>query len=205
MLNPCSITMATPKDAHPYTACLSAKASTSNAATVTAAPSKNKAFKHNIQKSFRRKLSSTDVATQRQQLHTEQDSQWINKRHTGSARVSCADHASALLSKRCCVHLQDSSQSSMPTSASEGLDISQLTRAASRYPRVDSQGEILSADAVKLRGMHAAQYHKTSIEAMLHSRHAGATPYRTVLGDVSVCVLFVCQMWVWGVSGFTAR
>ena len=71
------------------------------------------------------------------------------------------------------------------------MDISQLTRAASQYPRVDSQGEILSADAVKLRGMHAAQYHKTSIEAMLHSRHAGATPYRTVLGDVSVCVLFV--------------
>ena len=75
----------------------------------------------------------------------------------------------------------------MPT-VSEGLDISQLTKAASQYPRVDSMGEILSADAVKLRGMHAAQYHKTSIEAMLHSRHAGATPYRTVLGDVSVCV-----------------
>ena len=122
----------------------------------------------------------------------------------------------------CVVRLQDSSQSSMPT-ISEGLDISQLTRAASRYPRVDSQGEILSADAVKLRGMHAAQYHKTSIEAMLHSRHAGATPYRTVLGDVSVCVLFVCtslqdRPWrcecvrlvcvsdvVWSVSVLTAR
>lgn len=70
---------------------------------------------------------------------------------------------------------------------SVGMDLSQLARAASHaqpYPRVDSQGQILSADALKLRGMHAAQYHKTSIEAMLHSTHAGATPYRTVLGDV---------------------
>ena len=70
---------------------------------------------------------------------------------------------------------------------SVGMDVSQLARAASHaqpYPRVDSQGQILSADALKLRGMHAAQYHKTSIEAMLHSTHAGATPYRTVLGDV---------------------
>ena len=54
-----------------------------------------------------------------------------------------------------------------------------------QYPRVDSQGQILTTDALKIRGMHAAQYHKTSIEAMLHSRHAGGTPYRTVLGDVS--------------------
>ena len=87
----------------------------------------------------------------------------------------------------CCV--QDSSQSSMAKEAegSVGMDLSQLARAASHaqpYPRVDSQGQILSADALKLRGMHAAQYHKTSIEAMLHSTHAGATPYRTVLGDV---------------------
>lgn len=87
----------------------------------------------------------------------------------------------------CCV--QDSSQSSIAKEAegSVGMDLSQLARAASHaqpYPRVDSQGQILSADALKLRGMHAAQYHKTSIEAMLHSTHAGATPYRTVLGDV---------------------
>lgn len=88
------------------------------------------------------------------------------------------------------VHVvQDSSQSSMAKEAegSVGMDVSQLARAASHaqpYPRVDSQGQILSADALKLRGMHAAQYHKTSIEAMLHSTHAGATPYRTVLGDV---------------------
>ena len=85
--------------------------------------------------------------------------------------------------------MQDSSQSSMAKEAegSVGMDVSQLARAASHaqpYPRVDSQGQILSADALKLRGMHAAQYHKTSIEAMLHSTHAGATPYRTVLGDV---------------------
>lgn len=84
---------------------------------------------------------------------------------------------------------RDSSQSSMAKEAegSVGMDLSQLARAASHaqpYPRVDSQGQILSADALKLRGMHAAQYHKTSIEAMLHSTHAGATPYRTVLGDV---------------------
>ena len=66
-------------------------------------------------------------------------------------------------------------------------DLSRLTSQAlpPQYPRVDSQGQILSTDALKIRGMHAAQYHKTSIEAMLHSRHAGATPYRTVLGDVS--------------------
>ena len=87
--------------------------------------------------------------------------------------------------------VQDSSQSSMqrqPT-GSVGIDLSDLSRVPAKappahYPRVDSQGEILSADALKLRGMHAAQYHKTSIEAMLHSRHSGATPYRTVLGDV---------------------
>ena len=106
--------------------------------------------------------------------------------------------------------VQDSSQSSMAKEAegSVGMDLSQLARAASHaqpYPRVDSQGQILSADALKLRGMHAAQYHKTSIEAMLHSTHAGATPYRTVLGDVrlhscihfclsmSVCCLFLHQ------------
>lgn len=105
--------------------------------------------------------------------------------------------------------MQDSSQSSMAKEAegSVGMDLSQLARAASHaqpYPRVDSQGQILSADALKLRGMHAAQYHKTSIEAMLHSTHAGATPYRTVLGDVRihsnihqrlsnfVCCLLVC-------------
>jgi len=104
--------------------------------------------------------------------------------------------------------VQDSSQSSMAKEAegSVGTDLSQLARAASHaqpYPQVDSQGQILSADALKLRGMHAAQYHKTSIEAMLHSTHAGATPYRTVLGDVclhscihpclsmSVCCLFL--------------
>ena len=78
---------------------------------------------------------------------------------------------------------------------SVGINLSDMSRAASSalpqpYPRVDSQGEILSADALKQRGMHAAQYHKTSIEAMLHSRHAGATPYRTVLGDVSALHLY---------------
>ena len=78
---------------------------------------------------------------------------------------------------------------------SVGINLSDISRAASSalpqpYPRVDSQGEILSADALKQRGMHAAQYHKTSIEAMLHSRHAGATPYRTVLGDVSALHLY---------------
>ena len=68
------------------------------------------------------------------------------------------------------------------------MDLSDLMRApthAQPVPRVDEQGQILSADALKMRGMHAAQYHKTSIDTMLHSRHAGATPYRTVLGNVS--------------------
>lgn len=77
----------------------------------------------------------------------------------------------------------------MPDSNSQQAKL-ELTKMKSQslgpqYPRVDSDGQILSTDALKIRGMHAAQYHKTSIEAMLHSRHAGATPYRTVLGDVS--------------------
>ena len=33
--------------------------------------------------------------------------------------------------------------------------------------------------------VQAATYHKTSIDALLHPRHNGATPYRIVLGDVS--------------------
>ena len=33
--------------------------------------------------------------------------------------------------------------------------------------------------------MKAASFHKTSIDALLHHKHAGATPYRAVLGDVS--------------------
>ena len=32
--------------------------------------------------------------------------------------------------------------------------------------------------------MQAATYHKTGIDAMLHPRQAGATPYRIILGDV---------------------
>ena len=86
----------------------------------------------------------------------------------------------------CC--MQDSSQGDMQGQvAGSGMDLSDLARApthAQPVPRVDSQGKILSADALKMRGMHAAQYHKTSIDTMLHSRHAGATPYRTVLGNV---------------------
>lgn len=85
--------------------------------------------------------------------------------------------------------VQDSSQTDLLRQvAGSGLDLSDLARApthAQPVPRVDSQGQILSADALKMRGMHAAQYHKTSIDTMLHSRHAGATPYRTVLGNVS--------------------
>ena len=86
----------------------------------------------------------------------------------------------------CC--MQDSSQGDMQGQvAGSGMDLSDLARApthAQPVPRVDSQGKILSADALKMRGMHAAQYHKTSIDTMLHSRHAGTTPYRTVLGNV---------------------
>ncbi|KAK9823233.1 hypothetical protein WJX72_001252 [[Myrmecia] bisecta] len=50
--------------------------------------------------------------------------------------------------------------------------------------RVDSSGQLLSPDAIKRRGLKAASFHKTSIDALLHPRHAGATPYRIVLGDV---------------------
>ena len=84
--------------------------------------------------------------------------------------------------------MQDNSQADLRGQGGAGLNLSDLARApthAQPVPRVDSHGEILSADALKMRGMHAAQYHKTSIDTMLHSRHAGATPYRTVLGDVS--------------------
>lgn len=76
----------------------------------------------------------------------------------------------------------------LPATGSAGQELGSMLGAripSEQYPRVDSQGQILSTDDLKIRGMHAAQYHKTSIEAMLHSRHAGATPYRTVLGDVS--------------------
>ena len=54
--------------------------------------------------------------------------------------------------------------------------------------RVDSEGRLLTGDDLKRRGMQAASFHKTSIDAMLHPRHAGATPYRILLGDVSVCL-----------------
>ena len=94
---------------------------------------------------------------------------------------------SGVVTPVCC--MQDSSQGDMQGQAAGlGMDLSDLARApthAQPVPRVDSQGQILSADALKMRGMHAAQYHKTSIDTMLHSRHAGATPYRTVLGNVS--------------------
>ena len=50
---------------------------------------------------------------------------------------------------------------------------------------VDSNGVILSTADRKARGMRAAEHHKTSIDALLHPRHAGATPYRIVLGDVT--------------------
>ena len=49
---------------------------------------------------------------------------------------------------------------------------------------VDSKGKLLSTADRKARGMRAAEHHKTSIDALLHPRHAGATPYRIVLGDV---------------------
>ena len=47
------------------------------------------------------------------------------------------------------------------------------------------QGRLLSSKDLKRRGMKAASFHKTSIDALLHHKHAGATPYRAVLGDVS--------------------
>ena len=37
-----------------------------------------------------------------------------------------------------------------------------------------------------LHALQAARYHKTSIDALLHPRHQSATPYRIVLGDVSL-------------------
>ena len=37
-----------------------------------------------------------------------------------------------------------------------------------------------------LHELQAARYHKTSIDALLHPRHQSATPYRIVLGDVSL-------------------
>ena len=46
---------------------------------------------------------------------------------------------------------------------------------------------MLTEDDLKARGALAAERHKTSIDALLHPRHAGATPYRIVLGDVSRC------------------
>ena len=52
---------------------------------------------------------------------------------------------------------------------------------------VDSKGAILSVADRKARGMRAAEHHKTSIDALLHPRHAGATPYRILLGDVRFC------------------
>ncbi|BDA47382.1 probable phosphoenolpyruvate carboxylase [Coccomyxa sp. Obi] len=50
--------------------------------------------------------------------------------------------------------------------------------------RLDSHGKAISPDSIKKRGLKAARYHKTSIDALLHPRHQGATPYRIVLGDV---------------------
>ncbi|EIE23489.1 putative phosphoenolpyruvate carboxylase [Coccomyxa subellipsoidea C-169] len=64
--------------------------------------------------------------------------------------------------------------------------------------RLDSHGKAVSPDTIKKRGLKvtsatlcaskpfhtAARYHKTSIDALLHPRHHGATPYRIVLGDV---------------------
>lgn len=45
--------------------------------------------------------------------------------------------------------------------------------------------DVLSPDALKKRGMKAAALHKSSVDALLHPRHHGATPYRIILGDVS--------------------
>ncbi|KAK9905656.1 hypothetical protein WJX75_003995 [Coccomyxa subellipsoidea] len=50
--------------------------------------------------------------------------------------------------------------------------------------RLDRHGQPVSPDTIKKRGQKAARYHKTSIDALLHPRHHGATPYRIVLGDV---------------------
>eukprot|EP00884_Botryococcus_braunii_P017055 jgi/Botrbrau1/4032/Bobra.0016s0039.1 len=47
----------------------------------------------------------------------------------------------------------------------------------------------LSPESLKKRGMKAAEYHKTSIDALLHPRHHGATPYRIILGDVRTKLL----------------
>ena len=51
-------------------------------------------------------------------------------------------------------------------------------------PRTDSKGNVLNVAAMKRRGLRAASFHKTSVDALLHPRYAGATPYRIVLGEV---------------------
>ncbi len=56
-------------------------------------------------------------------------------------------------------------------------------------PRRSAAQSRLSPDSLKKRGMKAAEYHKTSIDALLHPRHHGATPYRIILGDVSPFLL----------------
>ena len=41
--------------------------------------------------------------------------------------------------------------------------------------------------------LQAARYHKTSIDALLHPRHRSATPYRVVLGDVSLSAVLLAH------------
>ncbi|PRW39191.1 phosphoenolpyruvate carboxylase 4 [Chlorella sorokiniana] len=50
--------------------------------------------------------------------------------------------------------------------------------------RVDTMGKLMSPTAMKRRGLKAAEFHKSSVDALLHPRQAGANPYRVVLGEV---------------------
>ncbi|KAI7840424.1 hypothetical protein COHA_005854 [Chlorella ohadii] len=50
--------------------------------------------------------------------------------------------------------------------------------------RVDTMGKLMSPTTMKRRGLKAAEFNKSSVDALLHPRQAGANPYRVVLGEV---------------------
>ncbi|KAL4853378.1 Phosphoenolpyruvate carboxylase 2 [Chlorella vulgaris] len=51
--------------------------------------------------------------------------------------------------------------------------------------RTDTAGKLMSPSALKRRGLQAAAFHKTSMDALMHPRGiAGSNPYRLILGEV---------------------